>query len=223
MTWLVTGAGRGIGLELARQLTARGDQVIGTVRDLGRGETLRALGARVELLEVADPASIAALAARLDGVTLDAVINNAGIQDDEPGIADLDLDEVARYLAINALAPIRVVQALLPQLRAGSRRLIAHLSSDLGSIGANTSGGYYGYRASKAALNMLNRTLAEELGREAFTCLVLHPGWVQTDMGGPSAPLAVTDSVRGLLAVLDRCGPADNGRFLDHLGSDVPW
>jgi NAD(P)-dependent dehydrogenase (short-subunit alcohol dehydrogenase family) len=223
VTWLITGANRGLGLELARQLTARGDQVIGTVRDPARAEALRGLGARVEVVDVVDPASVAALAARLDGVALDVLINNAGIQLHEGGIASLDLDEVARSIATNALAPMRMVQALLPHLRAGSRRLIAHLSSDLASIGDNTTGGYYGYRASKAALNMLNRTLAEELGREAFTCLVLHPGWVQTDMGGPDAPMLAPDSIRGVLAVLDRATAADSGRFLDHHGADLPW
>ncbi len=222
-TWLVTGANRGIGLELCRQIAARGDTVIGTARDPGAAAALRETGARVEALDVTDPASIDALGARLRGEPLDGLINNAGIGSFGGGVADLTAEHLARYFGVNASAPILVVRALLPSLRAGAGKKIAHVTSLMGSIADNGSGGAYGYRASKAALNMLNASLALELRREGFTCLVLNPGWVKTDMGGPGAPTLVDASVRGLLAVIDRSGPDVSGRFFNHDGRALPW
>mgnify|MGYP001616029335 CR=1 FL=1 len=115
------------------------------------------------------------------------------------------------------------MQALLSALRRGRARKIAQLSTDLASIAGNQSGGYYGYRASKAALNMMTRSLAHELVPDGFTCLTLHPGWVQTDMGGPGAPLPVSESVAGMLRVIDRAGPDDSGKFLTRAGAELPW
>jgi NAD(P)-dependent dehydrogenase (short-subunit alcohol dehydrogenase family) len=222
-TWLVTGANRGIGLELCRQLRARGDTVIGAVREPDRATALRETGARVEALDVGDPASIDALGARLAGEAIDGLINNAGIGSFGGGVADLTAEHLARYFAVNATGPILVVRALLPALRAGRGKKIASITSLMGSISDNGSGGAYGYRASKAALNMLNASLALELAREGFTCLVLNPGWVKTDMGGPSAPTVVDASVRGMLAVIDGAGPDVSGRFFNHDGRALPW
>lgn len=222
-TYLITGAGRGIGLELARQLAARGDAVIGTVRDPARASELRATGARVETLAVDDPASIRALGARLAGTAIDVLVNNAGIGGHGGGLADLTAEELHRYFAVNAVGPILVVQAVLGSLRAGAARRIAHLTSLMGSVADNTSGGAYGYRTSKAALNMLNKSLALELGREGFVSVVLNPGWVQTDMGGPRAPLPVADSARHLIEILDGLAPEQNGRFYHHDGRELPW
>jgi NAD(P)-dependent dehydrogenase (short-subunit alcohol dehydrogenase family) len=222
-TYLVTGAGRGIGLEFARQLKARGDKVIATVRNPEAATDLAALGVRVESLDVADEASVRALAERLQGVALDVLINNAGTGGDSAPVADLDFGRLARFFEVNSIGPLRLAQALLPNLRAGNRRLIASLSSQMGSIGGNDQGGYYGYRASKAALNMLVKTLALELAGKGFTCVVVNPGWVKTDMGGPNAPLPVETSVRGLLKVLDRLTPKDTGSFYSWNGERVAW
>ncbi|MCA9679016.1 MAG: SDR family oxidoreductase [Kofleriaceae bacterium] len=222
-SYLVTGATRGIGLELARQLVARGDAVIGTARDPDHADALRATGARVEALTVDDPASVAALGARLAGTAIDVLVNNAGIGGHGGGLPDLTAAELHRYLAINAIGPVLVTQALLPSLRAGRLRRIAHVSSLMGSVADNTSGGAYGYRASKAALNMFNRSLAHELGRDGFVCVVLNPGWVQTDMGGARAPLPVAQSVADLLARIDGLTAADSGRFFHHDGRELPW
>jgi NAD(P)-dependent dehydrogenase (short-subunit alcohol dehydrogenase family) len=220
-TWLITGAGRGIGLELARQLRARGDDVIGTVR--GDAGALQEIGARVEVLDVADPAAIEALGERRRGEAIDVLVNNAGIGRFGGAVADLSAEELHRYMAVNAIGPILVVRALLPSLRAGAGKKIASITSLMGSIADNGSGGAYGYRSSKAALNMLNASLALELRREGFTCLVLNPGWVQTDMGGAHAPTPVDVSVRGLLAVIDGATPEVTGRFFDHDGKPLPW
>ena len=222
-TWFVTGANRGIGLELCRQLSTRGDTVIGAARDPAAASALRALPVEVVPLEVADDASVRALGQRLEGRAIDVLVNNAGRGGGGPGIAELDWDIVADYFTVNAIGPMRVTQALLPALRRGDRRVVAHLSSNLGSISDNHSGGSYAYRASKAALNMFNRSLAHELAREGFTCLVLHPGWVQTDMGGPRATTPVADSVAGLLRVLDRASPDQSGEFISFRGDQLTW
>ncbi len=222
-TWLVTGANRGIGLELCRQLAARGATVIGTARRPAAAQELAALGVEVETLDVGQPESVQALAGRLTGRPIDALINNAGLGPDPGGISQLDPEAVLELVSVNAVGPLRLTQALLPQLRAGGRRLVASLSSELGSLARNTSGGYYGYRAAKAALNMLHLSLAHELAGRGFVCVVLNPGWVQTEMGGPAAPLPASDSVRGMLSLLDRLTPADNGGFFSWDGSQLPW
>jgi NAD(P)-dependent dehydrogenase (short-subunit alcohol dehydrogenase family) len=220
-TWFVTGAGRGIGLELARQLRARGDEVIGTVREEAKAGALKETGARVEIVDVAEPAAIEALGERMKGRPIDVLVNNAGIGRFGGAVTDLSAEELHRYFAVNAIGPMLMVRALLPSLRAGAAKKIASITSTMGSIGDNRSGGAYGYRASKAALNMMNASLALEL--KGFTCLVLNPGWVQTDMGGPSAPTPVDVSVRGLLQVIDGATPDVSGRFFNHDGNAVPW
>jgi NAD(P)-dependent dehydrogenase (short-subunit alcohol dehydrogenase family) len=222
-TWLVTGANRGIGLELCRQLAARGDQVIATARSPERADELGRLGVRVEPLELRDPASVHALAGALGDAALDVLINNAGRGGAGPGIAELDWDIVTEYFAVNAIGTMRVVQALLPALRRGGAKKIVQLSTRMASLAENQQAGSYAYRASKTALNMMNRSLAHELAGEGFTCLAINPGWVRTDMGGPRAPLPVTESVAGVLRVIDRANPADSGMFLNYQGAEVPW
>lgn len=227
--YVVTGANRGLGLEFTRQLVERGAQVIATARSPGRAEALEGLGVRVEALDVGSAGSVAELAHRLDGAPVDVLINNAAVQGGQQSMATLDLGVVQRCFEVNSLGPIRVVQALLDNLRGGESKLIVNITSQLGSLGLNFPegrrpvGGYTAYRTSKAALNMLTQNLARELGGEGFTCVLLHPGWVRTDMGGPHAPVSPRDSVRGMLRVLDRVSPDDNGRFLDFEGKTLPW
>lgn len=222
-TVLITGANRGIGLELARQYAADGWHVIGTARRPEAATELDALGAKVMQLDVTDQASVDRLAKNLDGRSIDILINNAGIQSLKWTLADIDIGEFERVLNVNTLGPVRVVRALLPNLRAGETRKIINITSNLASIGGNTDGGFYGYRESKAALNMFTKSLAAEFGPDGFVCIVLHPGWVRTDMGGPDAPLNVRESVRGLRSVIDNLSPADNGTFLTHTGDRMPW
>ncbi len=177
---------------------------------------------RVEPLDVADAASVAALAERLGDLPLDALLNNAGRFGQRGGIAALDPDDVLRDFEVNCLGAMRVTRALLPNLRRGDGKLVMNMSSGMGSI-AETGGGSVGYRVSKAGLNMFTASLAAELRGEGFVCVAMSPGWVSTDMGGKAAPLTPAESVRGILTVLAGLGTADSGRFLDHDGRGLPW
>ena len=222
-TVLITGANRGIGLEYARQFAAKGYQVIGTARDPADAKELSEVADRVEQLDVTDPASVAGLAKRLDGNAIDILVNNAGVFDrGDVSLDKVDFQMMERTLAVNALGPLRVVQSLLPNLRKGKRKTIVSMSSQLGSI-ENSNGRWYAYRSSKAALNQLNKTLSAELAAEGFVCVVLHPGWVRTDMGGAGATYSPEESVSGLVAVIEKLGPTDNGRFYDFKGNPIPW
>jgi NAD(P)-dependent dehydrogenase (short-subunit alcohol dehydrogenase family) len=222
-TVLVTGANRGIGLEYARQFHAKGYRVIGTARDPAEAADLAKVSDRVEALDVTDAASVAALAQRLKGVPIDILVNNAGMFDRrDTAVEKVDFEIMEQTFAVNTLGPLRMVQALLPNLRAGQRKVIVNMSSQLGSIG-NSTGEWYAYRASKAALNQINRSLSLELGKEGFRSVVLHPGWVRTDMGGEQATYTPEESVSGLVAVIEGLGPDDNGRFLDFRGQPIPW
>ena len=222
-TWVVTGANRGIGLAFALALAGRGENVIGTARRPEKAGELRGTGARVEKLDVAEDASVAGFARSLDGVSVDVLIQNAAIGEAGSAIRDLDPGLVLRTLDVNAVGPVRVTRALLPNLRAGRLRKIVAITSGLGSLQENSEGGWYAYRMSKAALNMFVRTLAQELASERFTCVAICPGWVRTAMGGPDAPLAPDATVAAMLPVIDRLKPSDTSRFLDRLGRDMPW
>jgi NAD(P)-dependent dehydrogenase (short-subunit alcohol dehydrogenase family) len=221
---VVTGVNRGLGWEFARQLSAGGNRVIGTVRRPDAVRELRELGVTIEPLDLADEGSVTAFARRLDRAPIDALIHNAAIGSAGPLLESLSVEELEDNYRVNTIGPIRLTQVLLPNLRAGSAKQVIGVSSTAGSVGTNeTRGGWYAYRASKAALNQLFRTMALELGSEGFTCVVLSPGWVRTDMGGPKANLSAKESVEGMIGVLNRLTPADNNRFFDYLGQPVPW
>ena len=222
-TVLITGANRGLGLEFARQYKEAGWQVIGTARKPGEADDLEALDVQVVQLDVADQGSVDRMAAELMDQPIDLLINNAGIFPRVGKIEEIDFDDYKRTLAVNTIGPVRVTRALLPNLRQGKLKIVAGLSSNLGSIAENERGNFYGYRESKAALNMFTKTLAAELGPEGFACIVLTPGWVQTDMGGPNATLTPAESIAGMKAVLDKLTPADNGTFWSYDGSRMPW
>lgn len=206
-TYVVTGANRGLGRTLMERLKARGDTVIGTDR---------------ALLDVTDPASVERFAHILDGRPVDVLVNNAGRQYRASRLEDLDFDEVRDTFEVNTFGPLRVLRALLPNLRAGAGRQVVHVTSRMGSHGA-FGANMYAYRASKAALNVFHRCLAEEFAPEGFVCVALHPGWVRTDMGGPDATLDAATSVAGMLEVMDGLGPAHNGGLFDHTGATLPW
>jgi NAD(P)-dependent dehydrogenase (short-subunit alcohol dehydrogenase family) len=223
LTVVVTGANRGLGLEFARQLTEAGATVIGTARRPEAATELKALGARVEQLDVSSAASVESFAERLGDLPIDVLLNNAGIFPSRGGLTTLDPDEALQVYAVNTIGPMRVTKALLDNLRAGNRKLIMNMSSGLGSIVANGRGGAMGYRESKAALNMFTRSIAAEFVDDGFTCIAMSPGWVRTDMGGDSAPLSPEESVRGMLSVLAGVGVDDSGSYFDYRGEELGW
>lgn len=227
-TCLVTGAGRGIGFGLVQRLAARGDRVLACARDPGSPD-LAALAAKHEgrltlhRLDVGNPDSVAQLAASLEGQPLDVVVNNAGIHGPRrQGALDMDFDGFAETLAINTLAPLRVAQALLPNLRAGERPRLVTVSSMMGQL-TGGGGGDVAYRTSKAAVNKVMQGLAAELRPLGIIVVVVHPGWVQTDMGGRGAPLTVEQSTRSLIAVIDGLSIDKTGSFLNYDGKPLAW
>lgn len=229
MRFIVTGANRGIGLELARQLTARGDTVLAGVRDPASAEDLRALassqGSRIQIhaCDIASDESARAFAASLGDEPIDVLINNAGIYGKHQRLEDLDLDDVTRTYNVNALGPIRVTRAVLPLLRKGKTRKVVHITSGMGSVTDNTSGGSYGYRMSKAALNMASKSMSVDLSAEGVLCVVMNPGWVKTDMGGSSAPTDVTESASKMIGMIDKMTLEDTGKFFDFKGGTIPY
>ena len=221
-TVLITGANRGLGLEFARQYAADGWTVIGTARRPADADDLSALDVEVLQLDVADRDSIAAFAASLDGRSVDLLINNAGIFPRVSEIENVDANDYLQTLVVNTLGPVLVTQAVLPNLREGELKQVVNITSGLASIERN-SGGFYGYRESKAALNMFTSSLAAELGPDGFTCLALHPGWVRTDMGGANATLSPEESVSSMRAVIGKLTAEDNGRYFGFDGTEVAW
>lgn len=216
---VVTGANRGIGLELCRHLKNRGASVAAVCRS--RSRELDALDVRViEGIDVSDDAAAAALAGQIGGERVDLLINNAGILMRE-SLEDLDLDRIRRQLETNALGPLRVTSALLPNLGPGSK--VAIITSRMGSIGDNASGGYYGYRMSKAAVNAAGRSLAHDLETKQIAVVILHPGFVATDMTNHSGSVEPSDAARDLLARIDELTLETTGRFLHANGEQLPW
>ena len=222
-TYVVTACNRGLGLEFARQLSNRGDRVIATVRDLGNATELAALDVETFALDVADAASVERFGEAMAGVSIDVLLNNAGVGVRSKPFESVDFAEMEEFFAINTVGALRVFRALLPGLRAGSGKKVVNMTSRMGSIGDNTSGAAYSYRASKAALNMATRSLAVDYRAEGFICVVLHPGWVVTDMGGAGAPVKPEDSIFGLLRVIDGLQASDSGEHIDFTGTRVPW
>ncbi len=215
---VITGANRGIGLELCRQLAGRGDEVVAVCRRPSSG--LESLGLRVESgVDVTEPDSIADLVRRMDGTPVDVLINNAGILE-RVGLDDLDFDSIRRQFEINSLGPLRVTRALLGNLRAGSK--VAIVTSLMGSMADNTSGGSYGYRMSKAAVNAAAVSLAHDLRSREIAVAILHPGMVRTDMTGHRG-VPVEESARGLLERIDGLALNNSGTFWHADGRVLPW
>ena len=227
-TVLVTGANRGLGLEFARQFSDAGWKVVATAREPDKADELQKLGANVSVvpLDVTDAKSVAALAKELEKQPIDLLINNAGVGvaiEGGPNLEELKIADFEHVLQVNALGPVRVTQALLPNLRAGKGRTIVGITSGLGSLTWNQQGRYYGYRESKAALDMFIRTVAVELQPEGFVCIALMPGWVKTDMGGPNATMTPEQSITAMRKVIEGLKPADSGKLFNFDGTNPPW
>lgn len=224
---LITGANRGLGLEFARQYLSDGWQVYATCRDPEAATELRHLadasGDRLEIL-VTDLATIKAAAAELDRQAIDLLINNAGVGGARgQTIGNIDYDAWAKVLDVNTMGPLRVSEAFVDHLARSERKLIVTLTSGMGSIADNTSGGAMAYRSSKAAVNMVMRSLAIDLAPRGISCVVVNPGWVQTAMGGPHATTTPAESVARLRGLIENLGPTDSGKFFNHDGREYAW
>ena len=219
-TILITGAGRGLGHELVRQYAADGWRVIATVRD---AKAKLPAGVERQVADVTDPKQVAALGKSLRGVPLDVLFCNAGISGKRGmALGSFDYESWEEVLRVNVLGAAAVAEALLANVLAGERKVIAMMSSRLGSI-AESSGMTLPYATSKAALNMLVKGLAAQLASKGVVVVALSPGWVRTDMGGASAPLAPETSVGNLRSVIAGLEQRDSGKFLSHDGSPIPW
>lgn len=225
---LITGANRGIGLELARRFAAEGWQVEACCRNPAQADELQALArdseVQVHRLDVTDAGQVRELAAALEGRPLDILLNNAGLfGPKQQGFGQTDAVQWLEVFHVNVVALQKLAEALVENLSGSTHRLIANMGSQLGSIGDNSSGGMYLYRTAKAAVSMLTRCQACDLRERGIAAVVLHPGWVRTRMGGDQAPVAPAESAQGLYDVLTRLTLEDSGRFLTFAGEELPW
>jgi NAD(P)-dependent dehydrogenase (short-subunit alcohol dehydrogenase family) len=221
-TVLITGAARGLGLDFVKQYAAKGWRVHACARDAGSLKQVEG-DIQTHRLEVTDYKAVAALAETLAGEAIDVLLCNAGIAGREATVLG-SIDPVVwrQTFEVNTLAPLMMAEAFVEHVaRSQARKLIA-VSSRLGSI-ALADSGRYAYRASKTALNMEWKGLSVDLAAKGLICVVLHPGWVQTDMGGQTATLTIEQSVPAMVKVIDGLKPADNGRFINYDGTELPW
>ncbi len=224
----ITGANRGIGLGLTSQLLKGGHQVYATSRPISRSQELINLKEQfpdllsILELDVSDPKSIENLVANFASKGLDVLINNAGILlPDRSSQGQIHWQNIQDSFVVNTMGPMRVTETLLPAIKRGKSPIVLSISSQLGSISENTSGDHYGYRMSKAALNMWNRSFS--VAYKEITAVVLHPGWVKTDMGGEKAPTSIEESCLGIVKVLEGLDLTHSGQFFDFCGKKISW
>ena len=229
-TILVTGANRGLGLEFCRQYAQEGWDVIACCRNPENATDLTNLASQhptiqLETLNVADFDQIDALANKLSDEQIDVLLNNAGIYTDNKtnAFGQLDYQSWNTSLLVNTLAPVKMAEAFLTQVAASERKMIVNISSLMGSISDNTSGGSLYYRSSKAALNAAMKSLAIELQNRAVGILTLHPGWVKTEMGGPNALIEANESIAGMRQVIADFTLTQSGGFIKYNGDVMPW
>ncbi len=227
---LITGANRGLGLEFAAEYAAEGWQVFAACRSPAEAEQLKDLAQKagdkvsVFAMDVTDMGSIRNAAMQLTGAAIDVLINNAGIGGQRgQTTGKVDYEAWAHVLDVNTMGPLRVLEAFIDQLARSERKLAVTITSGMGSIGDNTSGGSIPYRSSKAAVNMVMRSAAIDLAPRHITCVLLSPGWVSTDMGGPGAKLTPQQSVSAMRRLIAKLGPDDSGKFLHYDGREYPW
>jgi len=224
---LITGANRGLGLEFARQYAQNGWQVLACCRAPQYAEALQALAKahssiQVLALDVADFAQIDALAQQLKDIEIDVLINNAGIYPDSSS-THINTDDWLEAFTVNSISPYKVTTAFTPHIAKSRLKKIATLTSKMGSIDDNSSGGSYIYRSSKVAANMVMKSLSIDLQPLGISVVILHPGWVQTDMGGSNALIDTKTSVSGMRRVIDHLNPDTTGRFINYDGQHIPW
>lgn len=228
-TVLITGANRGVGLALVEAYLDAGWQVYACCRHPDRATALKQIQARTKALtlhelDVTDHQAITALSQDLNDIPINLLINNAGYYGPKGyGFGNTDAEEWRKVFEINTIAPLKLAEAFYPQLKASKSGIIACLSSKVGSMTENTSGGGYIYRSSKAALNSVVKSLSNDLLPQGIISVALHPGWVQTEMGGPNAKISAPESAQGLKTVIDNLTTEDGGGFYSYDGSVIPW
>ena len=229
-TVLVTGANRGLGLEFARQYAAEGWQVFAACRAPKTAKELQRIaaesGGRIRVLEmdVTDAASVRAAAAGLKGESIDLLLNNAGVGGTRgEKLGKLDYAAWMKVLDTNTLGPMRVVEAFVENVAKSRLKQVVTITSGMGSLEDNTSGGSYAYRSSKAAVNMVMKSLSIDLAPRGITFVVMNPGWVRTDMGGAGGKLSPPESIKAMRSVIAALKPEDSGKFLNYTGKPYPW
>jgi NAD(P)-dependent dehydrogenase (short-subunit alcohol dehydrogenase family) len=221
-TVLITGANRGLGLEFAKQYAAEGYRIVATCRDPEEAGELAGIdGARVEVLDMTDHIALASFGERLGGVGIDLFIANAGLMEPRGPMGADYAEAWMRTLAVNAVAPVVLAYALKERIVRGGKAVA--ITSKMGSIADNGSGGYYAYRSSKAALNAAWRSLAFGWRKDGISAAMLHPGWVRTRMGGPNGLIDAPESVAGMRQVIDALDLDRTGAFLNYDGTPIPW
>ena len=227
---VISGANRGIGLGLAERYLEQGHQVFCGVRDMSRCVDLQSLShhgdLHIHLLDVTDDTSVGSFATWVMSCTpsIDVLLNNAGIMDERAHhLEEVDIEYSRNVFDVNVLGPLRLTKALLPILRAGGPAKVGNMSSLMGSITDNRSGGYYAYRASKTSLNMITMSMHRDLFVDGITPVALHPGWVRTDMGGPNGAIDVDTATQGLFTVMEELEESDGGCFIQWDGEKLPW
>jgi NAD(P)-dependent dehydrogenase (short-subunit alcohol dehydrogenase family) len=228
---LITGANRGLGLEFVKQLSAQGWRVFACCRDPQQADNLNQLAQAsagkisVHPLVVEDSAQIQQLARQLQGQAIDLLINNAGMY--TGGVSErfgqISTPDWLRVFQVNTIAPLKMAESFVAHVAQSQLKTIATITSKMGSIADNTSGGVYIYRSTKAALNMVMKSLALDVEPSGIKVALLHPGWVKTDMGGPNALITAQQSVAGMLQVILNLGWQDSGRFLAYDGTEIEW
>ena len=230
-TTLITGANRGIGLEFSRQLAEDGWCVLACSRDLEKSDALNKLAAeypeRITLyaLDVTNHGQIEKLSQTLANKPIDLLINNAGVFPDinDRSFGQTDYDSWAHAFLVNTMAPLKIAEEFIDQVTQSSRKTIVTITSKMGSVADNGRGGSYIYRSSKSAVNMVIKSIAIDLEPSDIISVLLHPGWVRTDMGGPSGLISVEQSVSGMLSVIREVTSADSGKFIAYDGQIIPW
>ena len=228
-TILITGANRGIGLELTEQFAADGWTVLACCRSPDDAKALHALseqhaGIELHTLDVTDYEQMKALSAELRDRPIDILLSNAGIYGPRgSGFGEVDPAQWREVLEVNSIAPLMLVQCFVEQVAASQQKLVAVVSSKMGSIGDNGSGGNYIYRSSKTTVNQVVKCLSFDLAGRGISAITLHPGWVQTDMGGANAEISTDECASGLKAILQSAGPAQSGQFIEFNGDPIPW
>jgi NAD(P)-dependent dehydrogenase (short-subunit alcohol dehydrogenase family) len=227
---LITGTNRGLGFEFARQYAAGGVRVFAACRNPAAAAALRQLEQTTEgrlsviAMDVTDAKSVGNAAAQLKDLAIDVLINAAGIAGpSRQTTGNVDYKPWAEVLEVNTMGPLRVLESFMEHIACSERRLVVTITSGMGSLTDNKSGGSIVYRSSKAAVNMVMRSAAIDLTSRGISCVLVNPGWVRTDMGGPKAPLSPQESVMAMRQLIDTFGPKHSGNFYNYDGREYPW